>query len=294
MTNDMARRLYPTSLNELDSWRAIHKTTLDEARKRFVQFVVLESIASASWGHTVAFKGGNALRFIYQNPRSTVDLDFSASAEFPDDPEKIRMLLDPTLQHGGRRFGLKLRSQKIRREPSGLDKTMPTYDVTIAFQVPGDRYYADFETTSRNYSSVVVLEVSINDIVCETRSVRLVESTSALLRVCILEDIIAEKLRALLQQRIRNRYRRQDVYDIARMVRQFGPELNRDKLAQFLDAKARARDIQVRKEMFDEEIKRRAVFEYEYLFDSLDPDFIPFEDAWQEVVRLVDELRIPD
>lgn len=292
--SEASDRLYPTSLQELDRWRTAHGTTLDEARKRFVQYVVLESVAAAPWSQTVAFKGGNALRFVYRNPRSTVDLDFTAGVGFPDDPEMIRSMLDRAIQHGGRQFGLKLRSQRIRRDPASTEKTMPTYDITVAFQFPGDRYFADFETAPRNYPSVVALEVSLNDVVCETRAVTLGDSPSSKIRVCVLEDIIAEKLRALLQQRIRNRNRRQDVYDIARMVRQYGIELNVVKIGQFLIAKARARQIQVSKRMFDEEIKRRAAFEYENLFDKIDPAFIPFGDAWNDVTALVSRLNIPE
>lgn len=294
MTNETAGRLYPTSLQELDHWRRLHATTLDEARKRFAQFVVLECVGAASWGGQLAFKGGNALRFVYRNPRSTIDLDFSASGGFPDDAVKIREMLDAALVAGGRRFGLKLRSQRIHRDPSAADKTTPTYDISVAFLLPGDRYYADFESAPRSYSSVVALEVSINDVVCETRPVSLDDSRLVQVQVCVLEDILAEKLRALLQQRLRNRNRRQDVYDIARMVRQYGEDLNKEKLARFLKAKASARAIAVRKNMFDAEIKERAAFEYEHLFDRLDPEFISFEDAWPVIVRLVSELDIPE
>lgn len=38
------------------------------------------------------------------------------------------------------------------------------------------------------------------------------------MRAFTLHELIAEKFRALLQQPIRNRYRRQDVYDIAFLV----------------------------------------------------------------------------
>jgi predicted nucleotidyltransferase component of viral defense system len=37
-------------------------------------------------------------------------------------------------------------------------------------------------------------------------------------------DLIAEKLRALLQQVSRNRYRRQDVYDLAHLADRFSPD----------------------------------------------------------------------
>jgi len=75
---------YPTSFRELDEWRRQHKTTAEEARLRFVQFVILVSISSSLMLSTrLAFKGGNALRFVYDNLRSTLDLDFSADFTKP-------------------------------------------------------------------------------------------------------------------------------------------------------------------------------------------------------------------
>src|ERR1035437_1776177 len=81
---NVASAPYPTSLAELQSWAKEQSAPTDEARKRFMQFVALECIAeSAPLRDSLAFKGGNALRFVYGNPRTTVDLDFSATTGFP-------------------------------------------------------------------------------------------------------------------------------------------------------------------------------------------------------------------
>jgi hypothetical protein len=87
---------YPTSRNELAAWARRNKTTVDEARRRFVQFVVLVSMSSSSaFVSRVAFKGGNALRFIHGNLRSTLDLDLSAEGDFPDNPDTSKDLWMP-------------------------------------------------------------------------------------------------------------------------------------------------------------------------------------------------------
>jgi predicted nucleotidyltransferase component of viral defense system len=113
-------------------------------------------------------------------------------------------------------------------------------------------------------------------------------------QVCALEDILAEKLRALLQQPIRHRNRRQDVYDIARMTRIHNDLLDRRKIGDYLMRKAAARNVPVHRQAFDDEIKRLASYEYEQLFDRLDPDFIPFDEAWSAIVQLVSQLAIPE
>lgn len=71
--------LYPTSSEAIAAWRLLTGVPADEARKRFVQYVILESIAATSGlAGSIVFKGGNALRFVYGSRRSTTDLDFTA------------------------------------------------------------------------------------------------------------------------------------------------------------------------------------------------------------------------
>lgn len=285
---------YPRSIEELASWRRNTGATASEARLRFMQFVVLASISSSHpLASRLVFKGGNALLFFYGNPRSTIDLDFTAEGDFPDDSQRIQELLSVALKHALNRFQVKAKCQSIRRKPPGLDKTFPTYEAKVCYQLPGDRYYQNFDE-DRQYSQVIVLEISLNDIVCETASWKPDESTSEPLLSCSLEDNLAEKLRALLQQPIRNRSRPQDVYDIASRVREFGENLDRAKISAFLLRKAEARDIQPRKSSFDESVRSRAGASYDTQIRSEAPNaFIPFDEAWAEVLGLVSQLTIP-
>jgi predicted nucleotidyltransferase component of viral defense system len=289
--------LHPLSLEELEPWRRRHPgVTVEEARTRFVQFVALESIAGdVPLRDVLSFKGGNALRFVYGNPRGTLDLDFTAGAALPDEGEQIRSALDRALRRGGNLFGIKLKCQRVDRKPPKKQATLPTYDVAIGYQLPGDRYFADFETAPRSVSTVVKLEISFNDVVCETRPQRLSPRLPGELCVCTLEDILAEKLRALLQQVIRNRHRPQDVYDIARMARDHGPSLDYGKVAGYLQRKAAAREIKVSRGAFaDEDVKQRAAYEYDKVILVSDADRIPFEDAWQTVMAFVARLSLPE
>lgn len=287
----MRQRLYPTSLAELESWRRHHGVTLDEARKRYAQFVILESIALSAARDYLSFKGGNAVRFIHGNPRSTADLDFTAEPGFPDDKEEIRKKLDEALRRSRNRYELKLRCQRVKRNPPGVDKTMPTYEITVAYQFPNDRHYIDFDSREQ-INTIIPLDISFNDVVCETSDEQLDPNYDVSIKVCVLEDILAEKLRALLQQPIRNRHRREDVYDISRLVKTEKERIDKKKVAEFFTKKSTARRIQARKSAFDEEVRNRARFDYDKLFEE--PDFIPFDEAWQRILDFVSSLDIPD
>jgi predicted nucleotidyltransferase component of viral defense system len=292
----MTPPLYPIRVNEIESWAKVHGVTRDEGRKRFVQFVVLESIAgSVSIRDKLAFKGGNALRFVHGNPRSTLDLDFTALTDFPDDEAAVRTILDAALVAGGRRFGFKLKCQRVKRNPARKDATLPTYSIGVGYQFPGDRHFADFEQPHRMANAVVELEVSLNDIVCETERHRLSPDEPGELQVCSLEDIIAEKLRALLQQIPRNRTRPQDVFDIASRVTALGDALNLQKVTDYLLRKSAPRDITATKAAFaDPEVKRRAATDYETSLQLTQTTLPPFENAWATVLELVSKLGIPE
>ncbi len=254
-----------------------------------MEFVVLNCIAS----HPVAkkglvLKGGNALRFAYHSPRSTKDLDFSVDADgIPDDADELRGALNDALTFARRRFNVKAKCQRVRRNPMDPMATRPTYDVAIGYQFPTDRYFHNFE--NHQFSTVIPLEITLNDLVCATEE----WAGVAGLRVCSLEDILAEKLRALLQQRTRNRNRWQDVYDIGMCMRR--PGIDRGNIAEYLKQKSSIREIEVRKSNFDDDIRERAAVDYDRGVGSQAPQHvIPFDVAWQAVISLVQSLDIPD
>lgn len=240
----------------------------------------------------VAFKGGNALRFVHGNLRSTLDLDFSAEGDFPDNSEDIKRLMDTALQTAKQRYQVKARCQSCHRMPPGLDKTRPTYRLKVCYQFPGDKYYQNFEERS-GFPEVVEIEISLNDILCETDEQQLSPEAKPL-RVCTLDDIIAEKLRALLQQIPRKRSRPQDVFDIASMFRRHGGTMDLGKVSAFLVRKSEAREIVATKSSFDKSVREKAVVNYEQEIRPFTTAFIPFDEAWDDVLRLVSRLSIPD
>jgi len=110
-----------------------------------------------------------------------------------------------------------------------------------------------------------------------------------------LEDIIAEKLRALLQQTIRDRNRPQDVYDIARYWQEPNADLDTAKISDYLKRKSNLRDIAVTKSSFDASVCEKAAFDYEKrIMDQASSHFLSFDDAWTNVLDLVKSLDIPD
>ena len=101
--------------------------------------------------------------------------------------------------------------------------------------------------------------------------------TGETFRAYSLIDLIAEKLRALLQQEVRNRNRRQDIYDIASLLACF--TLDNEEKQTLLDTlceKSKARAIEPDSEALSRaEIKERARKEWDMLAIEIGelPDF---------------------
>ncbi len=291
----MAPRPFPTSEREIDKWCHDSGFPRVEGRRRFVSIVTLRCLGADSiLGDGLAFKGGNALRFGYDSPRSTLDLDFTVDGDgILDDADWLRKRVNHALRQVEQRYTIRANCQRVRRNPPAPRATRPTYEIKIGYQFPGDRYYAHFG--SKPVSTTILLEVSFNDAVCETRGLKLSDDDWAEVRTCTLEDIIAEKLRAMLQQPLRNRLRPQDVYDVAHYWLKPNAQLDPLKITRLFIRKCQKRDIEPRKSAFDEEVRAHAATEYDASIRRQTGErFIPFEDAWNAVLRLVAALHIPD
>lgn len=238
----------------------------------------------------IVFKGGNALRFAYGGTRSTIDLDFTAKeGVLEDDPDDIRRQFDRAFKPSPVLYRVRIRCQRIKRNPKDMDKTTPTYDVRVGYQFQGDRYYESME--HKNVSDTIPVEVSFNDLVCEEKPFVPQMGNVASMLVCSLEDILAEKLRALLQQPIRRRNRSQDVYDLAAFLRDRATELDFEKIFTFLVLKCQVRGMRCTREDFDTTVRDMASLSYEVdMRRQTGNDFIPFNQAWEEVIGLVDQM----
>lgn len=91
-------------------------------------------------------------------------------------------------------------------------------------------------------SHAIKLDVSLNEPIGASRLIQM--GPEFHLRVATVEDIIAEKLRALLQQPIRNRQRRQDLLDIAVILREH-LAFDRGLVAEFLSPERRSTTLRL-------------------------------------------------
>jgi predicted nucleotidyltransferase component of viral defense system len=242
-------------------------------------------------------KGGYALKHIYRSPRASVDLDFTETGNYSGEPdETLQNLLKEITDELDKHLKAVMHEhlftdmlvQSASVEPAKRDvREHPSLEIKIG--------YSRKKIGAAPYSDVVKLEISLNDVVCEYQFFQEGESR---LRVSSLNDIIAEKLRALLQQVERDRYRPRDVFDIWFFHTKASHLFDYKKISTFLieKSKGKLKSEFVRKEVFQsEEVMNRASQDYSSLKDTVSGIPLPsFEEAYSEVMKLVKKLSIPD
>ena len=271
---------------------------MGEARRRFAQYAVLRAIASsARLREILVFKGGNALDFVWSPNRSTLDLDFSVDMERLGGRDllgaELAELFSRALPLLGRDLGIATSVHGVKRQPPGAGKTFVTYIARIGYALPDDTRNRTRLEAGQPSTNVVPVEVSLNEPIGADERLPLGGGTRSL-RISTIEDIVAEKLRAFLQQKgtIRNRNRPQDLLDIAHILRRQIP-LDTAKTSRFLLEKAEARNVPVSKAAFrDSELVVRARQGYDALGDTVREDFVPFDEALKLLLGFVEELDI--
>jgi Nucleotidyl transferase AbiEii toxin, Type IV TA system len=196
---------YPRSFGDLGKWATENGVPVLEARVRLAQYALLCAIASAqSLREAIVFKGGNALDFVWQPNRSTVDLDFSFAPTGDDekiDIGTIQRLLTNGLRTVEGPMGLTLALNGVRQNPPGVGHTFATLEARIGYALPDEARLRIRMQNGQTSIHVIRVEISLNDPVCAATTFAVNEDHA--LQICTLEDIVAEKLRALLQQPIR-------------------------------------------------------------------------------------------
>lgn len=188
-------------------------------RDRQVTEIVLSAVGLApTLSETLVLKGGTLMALAFGSLRLTGDIDFSAEAEPGEFDQSLSQELDALLPKIALQLGyldLVCRVQSIKKMPRSEnfeDHSFPALLVKIGSAVRGSPEQRNLDRGRA--SRVVQVEISFRDQVYASQSLQL-SGAGAAVRAFTIHEIIAEKFRALLQQPSRNRYRRQDVYDIA-------------------------------------------------------------------------------
>lgn len=265
-------------------------------RDRQVTEIVLTAIGLApDLRQSLVLKGGTLMAIAFHSRRVTADVDFSATVEPDGFPELLTAELDNAMPRAAVRLGyldLACRIQGVKRHPRPQNfenADFPALEVRVASAKRSDPNQMAALEQGRA-ERVLKVEVTFRDQVYAFQELMLTDAKVAV-QAFSPTEIVAEKLRALLQQPIRNRNRRQDVYDVAFLIEQHAfDESARAEIHRTLVAKCQSRNIEpTLTSIADPEVKERAQKDWDTLRLEL-ADLGDFDERFEAVRAFYEAL----
>jgi hypothetical protein len=261
----------------------------DARQKELRQAVHTVLLAVASFrqaGLEAVMKGGILLAVEYDGDRYTKDVDFSTRARLAEvPPERFESVLNAALAAASERldYGLNCRVQSRELIPPGEERTWPTLRLSVGYAPINDE--RRHKRLARGQSAdVLAVEISYNEVITGSEWIAFGDGLEV--EASTLVDLVAEKYRAMLQQPVRKRVRRQDAYDLYCLLESHGEELERVRAAvrDALIRKSEGRGIEVRPDSLrDPEVERRSRAEYPQLAAEIRRPLPEFDEVYERV-----------
>jgi len=271
---------------EVTEWVNESLDSNDREFREAVHTILAAVVADPVLKANMVIKGGILLAIRYQSGRFTKDIDFSTIKSLNEiNPDSVASALENSLAQIGEELGYDLdcRVQSCKVQPKNYENaSFPSIKIVIGYAYKGtgkhDRLLALRSPTT------ISIDYSLNERIPNFESLEL--GLGDELFAYSLSDLIAEKLRSLLQQIVRNRARRQDVFDLFVLLEKF-PDLDameKGRILQSLKEKSKSRGIDAQKKSLDDpEIRRRSRMDYETLADELEGELPEFEHSYDTV-----------
>ncbi len=274
----------PSLLHDIPVW--VRSAGVQQVPLRQAVHCVLETIArTPRLRALLCMKGGILMALHYDSPRFTTDIDFSTPDSFTEEAEKETVaLMSAVLPGVGETLGYdvecRLQGHKVRpnREGTRVNLTM-----NIGYALKGTPAHRRLAAGQSPFS--LSIDFSFRERIPASEEVEIGEGG----HLCVygLTTLVAEKMRALLQQPLRNRYRRQDVFDLHYLLEQRSelslPQWQREVLSD-LRIKCEDRSVSLSADAIDDPaVAERAERDYDTLLAEVDGDVPPFHIAFERV-----------
>lgn len=278
--------------NAIEDWVLAAGPHQKEFREA-VHIILMAVAGDADLQQMMIMKGGILLALRYGSSRFTRDIDFSTPLKNGQvDLAMIRKKLEGALALAvdGSDYGLDCRVQKMRLNPDRVDASFPGVEMTIGYAYSGTRKHRTLLRS--NCTDVIAVDLSLNEPVHAVEEMPVDGNT---LRIYGFSEAVAEKYRALLQQEEKNKFRRQDVFDLNILISESIESAEQATILASILEKSHARDIDARRDSLDNpELKRRAKAEYATLADEIEGELPDFEVTYSKIKSFYEKLPWPD
>ncbi len=278
---------------DINEWVGEARTEVNREFREAVHTILSGIAFDKSLKASMILKGGILLAIRYKSHRYTKDIDFSTEKKLGGNitADSIRESLDNSLAQMVEvlDYGLDCRVQSSKLQPKDPKYKYPSIKIKIGYAYKGTPKHKRLEVLQS--PDTISIDYSLNEATPNIVDLTLTIDEGVL--AYSLTDLIAEKYRSLLQQVLRNRTRRQDVYDLNLLIGMLDKvdDFERTKILECLISKSNAREIEPDINSFDDpELKDRAQREYQTLEDEIDGDLPDFEELFQTVYKFYKSL----
>lgn len=259
--------------------------------------IILAAISSSSTlSSTMIMKGGMLMAIRYNSSRFTKDTDFSTKEKYTKDNEQALIKeLSQQLDYVNETlsYDTMCRCQRYEIRPSRENAVFPTLTLSIGYaQRSKPRELT--RLLAGQAPTIVEIDYSYNEAVLDVEVLSISDGVE--LKAYSFLNLIAEKLRSLLQQPIRKRNRRQDIYDLNWLILDSQPLVENEKtqLLQLIIESCSQRNISAERTSFaNSEVKEMAEQDYENLESEIDGPLPNFNDAYSRVQNFYESLPWP-
>ncbi len=283
-----------STLDALDLTTWVEQASGNMRIFREAMHIVLSAISnSPALAPAMVIKGGLLMAIRYGSERYTKDVDFSTREKYRQGDENVLIEeLEKQLDIANQQlpYDTMCRCQKHEIKPAMSNASFPSLAINIGY---ARRSKANDlkRLMNRQASSLVQIDYSYNEAVYDVDILSLEDGE--ILKAYSYFNLIAEKLRSLLQQPIRNRTRRQDVYDVHLLLQQRGtltaPE--QEKILRLLINSCAERNIDANKTSLKApEVRSMARQGYANLVAEVSGELPDFELAFDVLQRFYEEL----
>lgn len=231
----------------------------------------------------MVMKGGILMAIRYHSPRFTKDIDFSTRQTLKEIDLagfESRFATALAIQVAESEYDLDCRIQSCRiLPPKKPDAKFPSIKLTIGYAAKRSPKHRRLQ--NGDSPDIVSIDYSLNERILAEEELPI---DGGSIRVYAFPDLVAEKFRSLLQQVGRNRYRRQDIYDLHLLLDAPVEPEDRAAILGSLLEKSRSRDIEPDPEsLAAPEIRSRAETDYGTLADEVAGELPDFSAAYAKI-----------
>lgn len=244
----------------------------------------------------IALKGAVLLALRYDFNRPTRDIDFSTIRRIQDVEvqaliEDLRQAMPGAIDRLP--YGLACRIQSHEIRPTSADANFPTMRIRIGYAPALDDARMRRLLGTSGSPQTLTLDLSFNEPLLALDLLSLDAGTPTI-RAYSLVDFVAEKLRAMLQQPIRNRFRAQDALDLDHLIRTqpaLAAAVTRESVLATLRAKSVEREVPIHRDgLRDPEVRRRSARDYNAFAAQLSELPPPFDEIYERVLAWYEAL----